>query len=46
MKVDFFTAVFIVFCLGVCVTLLDFGTLFSTAKATSATETSVSVVKE
>jgi hypothetical protein len=46
MKVDFFTAVFIVFCLGVCATLLDFGTLFSTAEATSTEETRVSVVKD
>lgn len=33
MKVDFFTAVLIVFCLGVCVTLLDIGTIFSIAEA-------------
>ncbi len=33
MKIDFFTAVLIVFCLGVCVTLLDVGSLFSLAEA-------------
>ncbi len=33
MKVDFLSAVIIVFCAGVCITLLDLGTLVSFAEA-------------
>ncbi|ACE85175.1 hypothetical protein [Cellvibrio japonicus] len=46
MKVDLFTLVLIVFALGVCVTLVDVGTLFSTAEATVTDETEITSARE